>query len=162
MAMSGGYGPYTGPSSAETRFTWTATNNFSNNTSTITQNVYLKNISGETASIGVIVITSIDGEIIENTISSSNYNINEEKLILTRSKTITNNNDGTRSVELLYRIKFYMTNLVGGTPALDNASNGNIKISSTWKKAFHWIKVSGTWKRAVMWTKISGVWKKGK
>lgn len=129
MALSGTYyGPWIGSGYQRVYLTWSATQNVANNTSTITASLVWDNNAAVALSSNVSKTASI-------TIDGTTYYgsgtvgiaAKTKKTIMTASKTITHNADGTRSFSIsgAFDIKFtlggtyYASTSASGTGTLD-------------------------------------------
>lgn len=129
MALSGTYyGPWLGSGYQRVILVWSATQNVANNTSTITATLKWQNAAGVSLSstISKNARIVIDGTTYSGT-GTVGIAANTTKTIMTASKTITHNTDGTKSFTIsgAFDIKFtlggtyYSTTSASGSATLD-------------------------------------------
>lgn len=142
MALSGTYyGPWLGSGYQRVYLTWSATQDVANNTSTITASLVWEN-AGNTLSSSVSKTANIT---IDGTTYSGSGTVGiaggTAKTIMTASKTISHNADGTRSFSIsgAFDIKFtlsgtyYASTSASGTGTLDSiarATTPELSVSS--------------------------------
>ena len=120
MSLSGSVNSATSVGGSYVRLDWSATQNYSANTSTITATLYLVLNGGTSVSGTHSGNITIDGVVFNYSFSAS-YGPNGTYQISTATQTVTHNTDGTRSVTISasYNQVYLGTLTCSGTWSLD-------------------------------------------
>lgn len=162
------------------RLRWSADQNRANNTSTITITLSIFADSGYNISPAWgnrAVRLSIDGNDANYTRTASNFTVGNggESTIATRTRTVSHNANGTKSLDIGYRTDLFLQ-LPWGTTELQWASNTwNITLdridvapkiwvrhANVWRPAEGvWVRHANTWRRSYnLWVRHANVWRK--
>lgn len=132
MALSGTfYGPWLGSGYQRVYVYWSATQNVSNNTSTITASLVWQNAAGVSlsSSIAKAASVSIGGTTAGSTSTAVvGISANTTRTIVTGSRTVAHNSDGTLSVAIsgTFGIKFTL----GGTYYASTSASGTATLNT--------------------------------
>lgn len=178
MALSGSTYTNVGNGGAVWRLQieWTATQNTSAKTSSVTARLYWMSIDQygaiSSSTVKTCGVRHNNGAYTTASIAPS-LSANQKKLIQTYTFTINHDASGAATFTLgaYYTIQLTLTGayvnqvvISNTTFTLDTINTGGkiwVNVNGTWKKGTAWVNVNGTWKQSTgAWVNASGTWKK--